>query len=82
MSISFADEVRNELSRNISKKQCCQMAELIALIRSNGTLSIAQGKLGLILKTDNAAVARKVFKLIKENYYITFIYITKILFIF
>lgn len=65
MSISFADEVRNELARVIPEKSCCQRAELTALIRCNGTLSIAQRQIGLILKTENAAVARKIFKLIK-----------------
>lgn len=65
MTISFADEVRNELARVVPEKSCCQRAELTALIRSNGTLSIAQKQIGLILKTENAAVARKIFKLIK-----------------
>lgn len=68
MTISFADEVRNELSRVISKRKCCNHAELAALIRCNGTLSIAQRQIGVILTTENAAVARKIFKLIKTNY--------------
>ncbi|AZR74784.1 DNA-binding protein WhiA [Anoxybacter fermentans] len=66
--MSFADEVRNELARIIPERRCCQRSELTALIRSNGTLSITQRQIGLILKTDNAAVARKIFKLIKANY--------------
>lgn len=68
MSISFANEVRNELARIVSEKPCCQRAEIIALIRCNGTLSIAQRQIGLILKTDNASVARKIFKLVRSNY--------------
>lgn len=68
MAISFADEVRNELARLSSERRCCQYSELAALIRSNGTLSIAQRQIGLILTTENAAVARKMFKLIKANY--------------
>lgn len=67
MSISFADEVRNELARIFPEKECCQNAELTALIRCNGTLSISQRQIGLILKTENAAVARKMFKLIKTT---------------
>ncbi len=68
MAISFADEVRNELARMTSERRCCQHAELAALIRCNGTLSIAQRQIGLILTTENAAVARKIFKLFKLNY--------------
>ena len=67
MTISFADEVRNELARIVPDKACCLHAELTALIRSNGTLSIAQKQIGLILKTENAAVARKMFKLFKTT---------------
>ncbi len=68
MSISFADEVRNELARIDSESSCCQLSELAALIRCNGILSISQRQIGLILKTENAAVARKIFRLIKDNY--------------
>ncbi|MCK4257827.1 MAG: DNA-binding protein WhiA [Halanaerobiales bacterium] len=68
MSISFADEIRNELSRKDFESSCCQLSELAALIRCNGILTIAQRQIGIILKTENASVARKIFRLIKSNY--------------
>lgn len=65
--MSFSTQTKDELARIISEKPCCQLAELAALIRMDGTITInpEQG-VGLYIRTENAAVARKTFKLAKE----------------
>lgn len=64
--MSFSSKTKNELSRSISEKECCQYAELAALIRMSGTLQlVGLNKFNLIITTENASVARKIFKLFK-----------------
>lgn len=67
--MSFCHDVRNELARVIPEKECCRKAELLALLDSAATV-VDAGEQGYILKVraENAATARKVFKLIKESY--------------
>ena len=65
---SFATEVKNELARAVSRKACCQDAELAALLRMGASITIGQAmNLGLNFVTENAAVARKVLQLLKAN---------------
>ncbi len=65
--MSFSVKTKNELAHIISYKKCCQLAELVALIRMNGTIEIsANQKVAISIMTENAAVARKIFKLVKE----------------
>jgi len=47
---------------------CCNRAELSALIRMNGTLSIAEGRAALEISTENAAIARRIFTLLKKTF--------------
>lgn len=65
--MSFSTQTKDELARIIPEKTCCQLAELAALIRMDGTITInpEQG-VGLYIRTENAAIARKIFKLAKE----------------
>lgn len=67
--MSFCNDVRNELARVIPAKECCRKAELLALLDSAATV-VDAGEQGYLLKlrAENAATARKIFKLIKENY--------------
>ncbi len=66
--MSFSNDVRNELAREMGAKECCQKAELSALFMSSGNLSLKDGKYILSLTLDNAATARKAFKLLKNVY--------------
>jgi len=62
--LSFSTQTKDELARFFPEKRCCQKAELAALIRMDGTLTIAANhKLGLNIVTENAAVARKIIRL-------------------
>ncbi len=66
---SYATEVKNELARVQGENDCCRIAELAALLRMGGTLLIGGNKnLGLTFTTENAAVARKAFSLIKTGF--------------
>lgn len=65
--MSFSSRTKGELARIYSKDSCCQLAELAALIRMTGTLQLTgrEKKLSIKLTTENAAIARKLFKLFK-----------------
>ncbi|KAB3533514.1 DNA-binding protein WhiA [Alkaliphilus serpentinus] len=65
--MSFSSKTKGELARILDDNKCCQLAELAALIRMSGTLQLAGSqKLNLNITTENPAIARKIFKLIKE----------------
>ncbi|MDI3533853.1 MAG: cell division protein WhiA [Thermosediminibacterales bacterium] len=67
--MSFSLKTKNEMSRILVDKDCCQTAELAALIRVGGSIEIKpEGKIGLKFSTENAQVARKVFILIKKQF--------------
>ncbi|SDF59828.1 DNA-binding protein WhiA [Sporomusa acidovorans] len=64
--MSFSTEVKNELARKAGEHSCCDAAELAALIRMGGAMSIGgNANLGINFSSENAAVARKVLGLIK-----------------
>lgn len=64
--MSFSEKTKNELARIIPEGRCCQMAELAGLVRMDGTILIgANNQIGLELATENAAIARKTFRLSK-----------------
>ncbi|MBM7644988.1 DNA-binding protein WhiA [Scopulibacillus daqui] len=65
--MSFAAETKKELTQ-LNVKGCCNKSELAALIRMNGSISIVNKQLGLDITTENAAIARRIYKLIKESY--------------
>ncbi|WP_366923824.1 DNA-binding protein WhiA [Metallumcola ferriviriculae] len=65
--MSFSAKCKNELARKVPEKECCRLAELSALIRMDGTIKLEAGqKISLWIDTENAAVARKTIKLIKN----------------
>lgn len=68
--VSFASETKKELT-NIQLKPCCVHAELSALIRMNGSLSFSNRKLVLDIQTENAAIARRIYTLLKTEYNVT-----------
>lgn len=67
--MSFSHDVRNELARVMPEKECCCKAELSALLAS-GAIVIRSGEdeCNLKIRVENAATARKIFKLLKESY--------------
>ncbi|PKM90366.1 MAG: DNA-binding protein WhiA [Firmicutes bacterium HGW-Firmicutes-12] len=65
--MSFSTQTKDELARIIPTRPCCQLAELAALVRMDGTITInPEQKIGLCVKTENAGVARKIFRLAKQ----------------
>jgi len=64
--VSFSAVTKNELARVIGQRPCCHLAELAALIRMDGSIQICGGQVALNIITENAAVARKIFSLVKK----------------
>ena len=66
--MSFASETKKELVQ-IQSDDCCAKAELSALIRMNGVISLSNKGLVLDFATENAAIARRTLQLIKPVSY-------------
>lgn len=64
---SFTSEIKKELIR-IDANECCNKAELAAIIRMNGLLSMSTPNETLDIQTESAAIARRIFLLIKANF--------------
>ncbi|MFO8069728.1 MAG: DNA-binding protein WhiA [Alkalibacterium sp.] len=65
--MSFAFDVKKELTLLEVHPEHAK-AELAALIRMNGTLSILDHDFLLNVQTENAAIARRIYSLIKDNF--------------
>jgi DNA-binding protein WhiA len=65
--VSFAARTKKELTLT-EFKNCCKRAELAAMIRMNGTVLIANKRFSLDVTTENAAIARRMYTLLKELY--------------
>ncbi|MCJ8007692.1 DNA-binding protein WhiA [Lederbergia wuyishanensis] len=65
--MSFASETKKELT-NLEVKDCCARAELSALIKMNGSISFSNRLLIVNVQTENAAIARRIYTLIKMLY--------------
>ncbi|SER80648.1 hypothetical protein SAMN04487944_110107 [Gracilibacillus ureilyticus] len=65
--MSFASEIKKELTK-IENDSCCNRAELAALIRMNGAVSFSRLHYSLDVQTENAAIARRIYTLIKGLY--------------
>lgn len=65
--MSFASEIKQELS-SAEVDDCCRHAELAALIRMNGVISVSKFYHTLDVQTENAAIARRIYTLIKAAY--------------
>lgn len=64
---SFSVRTKDELCRIYPEKECCRLAELAALVRLDGTVTIGLGgKTGLYVATEYSAAARKVYRLLKD----------------
>ncbi len=70
--MSFSSRVKEELSRQLSPARHCQIAELAAIISLCGVVTFDENeKCGIKISTENAAVARKYFTLLKKTFNIS-----------
>ncbi|MDC2865530.1 DNA-binding protein WhiA [Bacillus sp. BP-3] len=68
--MSFASETKKELTK-LEMKECCEKAELSALLRMNGSLSFSNRRVIIDIQTENAAIARRIYTLLKKGYNVT-----------
>ena len=66
--ISFTNEIKNEITANINLDTEMKRSLLAAFIRVNGTKKIKNKNEYLILRTENAKVAKFIYSLIKDLY--------------
>jgi hypothetical protein len=67
--MSFAAEVKNELSRIETEKKCCQLAEISGFLRVAGSIGLAgSGKFKIIITSENPAVIRHYKKLLHDYF--------------
>ncbi|MBO2535115.1 MULTISPECIES: DNA-binding protein WhiA [Rummeliibacillus] len=65
--MSFASETKKELTQ-VEAEDASLKAELSALIRMNGSLSFANHQISLDVQTENAAIARRMYTIMKKLY--------------
>ena len=66
--ISFTNEIKNEITANINLDTEMTRSLLAAFIRVNGTIKFKNKNEYLILRTENAKVAKFIYSLIKDLY--------------
>ncbi|HPL52816.1 MAG TPA: DNA-binding protein WhiA [Bacillota bacterium] len=67
--MTFSSRTKNEISKIIVAKKCCQLALLSALLKMTGTVQIhGVNKIGIRLSTENASIARMLFSLLKDRF--------------
>ena len=66
--ISFTNEIKNEITANINLDKEMKRSLLAAFIRVNGTIKFKNKNEYLILRTENAKVAKFIYSLIKDLY--------------
>jgi cell division protein WhiA len=65
--MSFAAQTKKELTM-IEADNCCENAELAALIRMNGSVQLTSQRVVLDISTENAAIARRIYSLLKKKF--------------
>ncbi|HIX01902.1 MAG TPA: DNA-binding protein WhiA [Candidatus Ligilactobacillus excrementigallinarum] len=68
--MSYASDVKKELTMLEVHNEGNGKAELMALIRMNGSLSIENHHFVLSVQTENPATARRIYKLLKQFYHV------------
>lgn len=66
--MSFSGKIKDELSRHIPKSRHCQLAELAAAISLSGRIKPEVDGYDIMLSSENMAVARKYFTLLKKTF--------------
>lgn len=70
--MSFTSDIKEELSKNISSARHCRIAEVAAIISLCGRILISANEHYCIkIQTENIAVARKYFTLLKKTFNIS-----------
>ncbi len=70
--MSFSSQVKEELIRVQPEKPCCMLAELSAFTQTCASLRLAgRGRVRVVYETENAAVAKRIFLLLKRRMEIT-----------
>lgn len=64
--MAFSTFVKNELAHQELKSKCCQLAELLALVRTDGSLHITKMGHALHTNSENAAVVRRTLKFFSD----------------
>ena len=65
---SFSQEVRNEISKEISSARHCRLAELAAIISFAGHIVSSKNAIYLKFQTESLVIARKYFTLIEKTF--------------
>lgn len=65
--MSFCNQTKSELCRFEPKRKCCLLAELIGLIKANGTIIEEDHKKILRLVIENSNIAKRMYSLIKRS---------------
>jgi len=67
--MSFSLEIKQELTKIVPDRKCCELAEIAGFLRFAGSITImGNGKLGIRVYIDNPAVARLFITLVKEYF--------------
>ena len=67
--MSYSSKIKADLSKIVGEKRCCQRAELSALVRTSGSITLSGfHQLNIVIRTENSSVARHIFALIKKLY--------------
>lgn len=66
--MSFSSEVKEELSRQVSRSRHCQLAEIAAILGFLGRIEGTGAAQRLSVHTENVTLARKYFTLIKNTF--------------
>ena len=67
--MSFSSKVKDELSRQVNPARQCQIAEIAAILSLCGKIKISdQDHFSIEIHTENVAVARKYFTLLKKTF--------------
>ena len=66
--MSFSSIAKSEICRREFNGECCEMAELSAFMHTAGSIHIMGGAFTLRIETENAAVARRAFLLVRRLY--------------
>ncbi|MEW5921934.1 MAG: DNA-binding protein WhiA [Bacillota bacterium] len=68
---SYARQVKEELARRPIAAECCARAELRALLEMRGELVLSAQMQRIIIQTENASTARRIFSLFKYCFALT-----------
>ncbi len=77
--MSFSSTIKEETARHIGTARHCRIAEITAIINMSGTIEYdtKRNRYGIMVHTENVAVARKYFTLLKKTFNINIEVVTR-----